>query len=167
MSAVTDLQQLVEQRLKIMGGQRGPMSARQAAARSNGQISYETLRLLRLGKHSGSITRDTAEGLALALDIPLPEVMQLIGQRIPQGPFRLPKKADTLTPAERAVVLSVVDAILDAAKGRIEQPPALRAVAKSPRLPGGSTNGADSAAGAAHGIRPGVRPAGVRKTRNT
>ena len=115
MKRVGDLQQLVERRLRELGDHRGPMPTRRAAARSEGKVSYETLRLLKLGQHSGAISAEVAEGLALALDVPLTTVLEVAGQRIPLGPFVLPKRAETLTKAERAAVLSVVDAILGAA----------------------------------------------------
>lgn len=154
------LQQLVDRRLKELGDHRGPMPTRRAAARSNGKISYETLRLLKLGRHSGSITLDTAEGLALALDLPLEAVLGVAGQRIPQGPFVLPKRADTLTKSERAVVLSMIDAILDAADQERPgaEPEPVRAVASSGRRAGGSSTGARRATTTARRLRTGEEP---------
>lgn len=154
---VRDLQQLVQLRLKELGGQRGPMSARQAAARSAGRVSYETLRLLLRGQHSGSIERETAEGVALALDVSVETVLRLVGQRIPLGPFVLPKRADTLIPSERASVLSVVDAILDAAD-QDRAPADLRSVAGSADRPGGSRGGARRAGETARRARQGRDP---------
>jgi hypothetical protein len=153
------LQQLVDRRLKELGDHRGPMPTRRAAARSEGKISYETLRLLKLGRHSGSITLETAEGLSLALDLPLEAILEVAGQRIPQGPFELPRRADTLTKSERAVVLSVIDAILDAAEQ--ERPGAeapVQAVARSGRRPGGSAAGAKRASTTARRVRAGDEP---------
>ncbi|WP_460447766.1 hypothetical protein, partial [Angustibacter aerolatus] len=115
MPAARDLQELVERRLRALGGTGKPMSSRRAADRSGGRVSYETLRLLRNGQHSGAISQEVAEGLAEALEVPLPQVLRLAGRRIPLGPFVLPPRADTLTKSERAAVLAVVDAILDAA----------------------------------------------------
>lgn len=152
------LQQLVDRRLKELGDHRGPMPTRRAAARSEGKISYETLRLLKLGRHSGSITLETAEGLALALDLPLQDILEVAGQRIPQGPFELPRRADTLTKAERAVVLSVIDAILDAAEKERPSDEELRAVAKGARRAGGSAPGARKATTTARRVRKGDEP---------
>jgi hypothetical protein len=137
------------------------MPTRRAAARSEGKVSYETLRLLKLGRHSGSISLEVAEGIALALDLPLTTVLEVAGQRIPQGPFTLPKRADTLTKAERAVVLSVVDAILDAAEQErpgvgADEP--VRAVARSGRRPGGTAAGAKRASTTARRVRKGEEP---------
>ncbi|WP_460460953.1 hypothetical protein, partial [Angustibacter peucedani] len=103
MKDVGDLQQLVERRLRELGDRRGPMPTRRAAARSEGKVSYETLRLLKIGRHSGAITHEVAQGIALALDVPVRTVLQVAGQRIPLGPFVLPPRAETLTKSERAV----------------------------------------------------------------
>src|SRR3954453_12708801 len=146
MSDVSDLQQLVESRLRELGNARGPLSTRQAAARAGGKVSYETLRLIRTGRHSGSISQDVAEGLALALDVPLTRVLAVAGRRIPQGPFVLPKRAEALTKSERGVVLSVVDAILDAAAQRRAVTGELRSVAAEGEQSGGSGEGARTAA---------------------
>ena len=140
MSDVSDLQQLVETRLRELGDRRRPLSTRQAAARAGGKVSYETLRLIRTGQHSGSISQEVAEGLALALDVPLSRVLAVAGRRIPQGPFVLPKRAEALTKSERGVVLSVVDAILDAAAQRRPAPEELRAVAAEGDEPGSSAH---------------------------
>jgi hypothetical protein len=120
-SSADNLQELVDRRLTELGSARGPMSTRQAAARSGGKVSYETLRLIKIGQHSGSISQEVAEGIAEALEVPVTDVLHLAGRRIPQGPFVLPRRAETLTKSERAVVLSVVDAILDAAGQEREQ----------------------------------------------
>jgi hypothetical protein len=153
---VGDLQQLVDRRLRELGDHRGPMPTRRAAARSGGKVSYETLRLLKLGQHSGSISAEVAEGLALALDVPLSTVLQVAGQRIPLGPFLLPKRAETLTKSERAVVLSVVDAILSAADQDRSAAGALRPVAKSGRRAGGSAPGSRQAGASARRARKGT-----------
>lgn len=154
-----DLQELVERRLRELGDHRGPMPTRKAAARSGGKVSYETLRLIKLGQHSGSINEDTAEGIALALDLPLEVVLTLAGRRIPQGSFELPKRAETLTKSERAVVLSVVDAILGAAEqDRSAAPSSLRPVASATQRPGGSRAGALKASERARRVRRGEEP---------
>ncbi len=150
MQQVRDLKELMEKRLQDLGDDRGPLSARQAAMRSDGLVSYETLRLLLRGQHSGVISRDTAQGIAQALEVPLEQVLRLAGQRVPQGPFTLPERADTLVPAERAVVLSVVDAILDAAQ---RDRSLMRAVAGSAAVPGGTAEGVVGADTSAKKVR--------------
>lgn len=64
----------------------------------------------------------TLRRVADALVVPLPQLRELAGR--PRGeltPFVLPARADQLSEGQRAVVLSVVDALLDASSGR-EQP---------------------------------------------
>ncbi|MFC6006473.1 hypothetical protein [Angustibacter luteus] len=158
MKRVGDLQQLVERRLRELGDHRGPMPTRRAAARSEGKVSYETLRLLKLGQHSGAISAEVAEGLALALDVPLTTVLEVAGQRIPLGPFVLPKRAETLTKAERAAVLSVVDAILGAAGQDRTAIESLRPVAKGGGRSGGTQTGSRQAGATARRVRKGQDP---------
>ncbi|HET8615478.1 MAG TPA: hypothetical protein VFL94_08135 [Actinomycetales bacterium] len=161
MSSASNLQELVDRRLSELGGSRGPMSTRQAAARSDGKVSYETLRLIKIGQHSGSISQEVAEGIAQALEVPVTDVLKLAGRRIPQGPFVLPRRAETLTKSERAVVLSVVDAILDAAAQEREdgdgsrQGDGLRAVAEGGAAAGGDKRGARTASQTARRVRRG------------
>jgi hypothetical protein len=158
MSRATNLQELVDRRLTELGAGRGPMSTRQAAARSGGKVSYETLRLIKIGQHSGSISQEVAEGIAQALEVPVDDVLRLAGRRIPQGPFVLPRRAETLTKSERAVVLSVVDAILDAAvqeRHQDDAPQSLRAVAETGRQAGGGKGGARKASQTARRVRRG------------
>lgn len=159
MADVSDLQKLVERRLIELGDHRGPLPTRRAAARAEGKVSYETLRLIKIGQHSGSISEEVAEGLALALEVPLDAVLTVAGRRIPQGPFVLPKRADTLTKSERAAVLSVVDAILEAAAQERGDASAtlgaLRPVASAGRRRGGSAAGARSASATARRVRRG------------
>jgi hypothetical protein len=162
MSSASNLQELVDRRLTELGSGRGPMSTRQAAARSDGKVSYETLRLIKIGQHSGSISQEVAEGIAQALEVPVADVLKLAGRRIPQGPFQLPRRAETLTKSERAVVLSVVDAILDAAAqerepddGSAAGTEQLRAVAERGRSAGGGKGGARKASQTARRVRRG------------
>lgn len=141
MADVRDLQQLVNDRLHELGDRKGPLSARQAAARANGKVSYETLRLIARGDHSGKLTDETVDGLALALDVPRSRVLAAMGLALtqPLPPFMLPDRANRLTRPQRKVVLSVVDAILGAVAEAAEDPPApLRAVASGQRGPAGA-----------------------------
>lgn len=114
MADVRNLQQLVLDRLTELGDRRGPMSTRQAALRSRGQVSYETLRLLAKGEHSGRLEEDTVAGLALALDVPRSRILAAMGQQMlqPLPPFELPKRAQQLSRAQRKVVLAVVEGLL-------------------------------------------------------
>ncbi len=120
---VRNLQELMAERLGVLGDRRGPMSTRQAASRAGGKVSYETLRLLARGDHSGKLTDDTVDGLALALDVPRSRVLAAMGRQMGQSlpPFTLPDRAHQLTRSQRKAVLSVVDAILNAAEGFAER----------------------------------------------
>jgi hypothetical protein len=110
----TSLQQLVVRRLHDLGDATGPMSARAAAARSRGLVSYETLRVIARGDHSGRISDDTAQGLAFALDVPLSQVYEAMSTPQPTKRWELPARFDRLSPAQRKVVESVAAAMLEA-----------------------------------------------------
>lgn len=73
----------------------------------------------RLLSGDGAPAEVTLRRVADALAVPLPRLRELAGR--PRGeprPFVLPPRADQLTDRQRAVVLSVVDALLDASSGR-------------------------------------------------
>jgi hypothetical protein len=148
---VRDLQQLVEARLADLGDRRGPLSARAAAARSEGKVSYETLRLIARGEHSGKLSDDTVAGLALALDVPRSQVLAAMGRTMsgPMRPFEAPDRWQRLTHRQRQLVVSVGDALLaayeqgreDEAEANVRRagedaaPKRLRAVASGQRSP--------------------------------
>lgn len=119
------LQQLVERRLREMGQRRGRgenLSLREAWLRLPEQdggtraVSYETVRRIRELGHN-KIGDATADALATMLEVPVDEILAAAGQRKRLGPFRLPRRAERLNESERAVVIGVVEAILDAAEG--------------------------------------------------
>lgn len=128
-----------------------PMSARAAARMSGSDQRYETFRLIANGRHSGNISEDTVEAL-IRIGLPERAVRAAAGQQVQSGlgPFVLPKKANRLSPAQRDVVLSVVNAILDASERPAERP--LRAVAS------GTTKGRASAQETARRVRSGEEP---------
>ncbi len=109
MAGVRDLQHLVLDRLATLD-----ISQREAARRSNGMITYTTIGMIASGRHSGHISERTAQGLALALDIPESKVRDAahMTRRTPQTEFRLPRKANRLSPRSRRAVLSMIDALL-------------------------------------------------------
>jgi hypothetical protein len=95
------------------------LSFRRAAARSGGLVSHATLNNIVLGRHSGHFDDETLRGVALALDLAQSKVREAAGEdRQTPSEFRLPKKANRLTPAERAAILKMVDALLDAHSDR-------------------------------------------------
>jgi hypothetical protein len=110
----TTLQQLVVRRLHELGDQTGPMSAREAANRSRGNVSYETLRHMARGEHSGQITDRVAQGLAFALDVPLSSIYEVTSTPQPKTKWVLPARFDRLNPAQRKIVEAVAAAMLDA-----------------------------------------------------
>jgi hypothetical protein len=108
------LQQLVVRRLHDLGDATGPMSAREAAKKSRGLISYETLRVIARGDHSGRISDDTAQGLAFALDVPLSQVYEAASAPQPTSRWELPPRFDRLDQSQRRVVEAVAAAMLEA-----------------------------------------------------
>lgn len=96
-------------------------------------VSYETVRRIRENGHS-KIGDDTADAIATMLDVPVGDVLEAAGQRRRLGKFDLPKRADRLTESERAAVLGVVDAILEANGDRVLQPDNVRPLTKREQM---------------------------------
>lgn len=116
---MNELQELVLRRLEDLGGPDGPMSLRDAAARSQGLVSYETIRKIIRGKHTGRIEPDSAEGLARALQVPVAKIYEAARQPQPQTRWVMPPRLDRLDLAQRSLVEDVAGALLDAyEKGR-------------------------------------------------
>lgn len=112
------LQELLDRRLREMGGRHEPRTLRSAhmALPAGGDwVSYEVVR--RVSKGHARITDRAARTLATMLKVGEDEVRRAAGQRPKLGPFELPPRAARLSESERGVVLSVVDAILSAAEG--------------------------------------------------
>lgn len=108
---MTPIQKLVLDRLAD-----GNLSYREAASRSNGLISHATLNQIALGKYPlVRVNPRTVRGLALALDVKVSEVESELLKSGGQAPteFKLPKKADKLSAAQRKAVLAFVDALLE------------------------------------------------------
>ncbi|SNR32704.1 hypothetical protein [Blastococcus mobilis] len=100
---VDQLQQLVLRRLAELGEPGRPMSARRAADRSRGLLSFHTLYAIARGEHSGRISDRVAEGLATALDVPVGEVYEAAGAPRPQTRWQLPPTFDRVPPEHRRV----------------------------------------------------------------
>lgn len=111
---VNELQQLILRRLAELGDRNGPMSTRQAAERSGGHVSYETLRGIARGTHSGKIADKTAEGIARALEVPVAEVYGAARVPRPQSRWRWPERFDRLDAAQRRLVEEMAAALLEA-----------------------------------------------------
>lgn len=110
---VNELQDLVLRRLAELGTPGSPMSIRQATERARGLVSYEILRKLARGEHSGRIADSTAEGLALALDVPAATVYQAARVPRPLSRWQWPARFDRLDPAQRRLVEDVAAALLE------------------------------------------------------
>jgi hypothetical protein len=111
---VSTLQELVLSRLQQLGDETGPLPARVAAEKSRGRVSYETIRLIARGKHAGGISDRIAEGLAMALDVPLAEVYRVAGVQRPGSRWQWPERFDRLTPRQRELVEDFASALLEA-----------------------------------------------------
>jgi hypothetical protein len=108
---VTPLQKLVSERLADQN-----LSYRGAANRAGGLLSHSSLNFIAHGQmRAEALQPRTIRGLALALDLPVSEVEKTVKESsgVTTVEFRLPKKADKLTPAQRKAVLAFVNALLE------------------------------------------------------
>lgn len=108
------LQQLVVRRLRELGGDTGPISAREAVRGFESLVSYESVRLIARGVHQGNITDRTAEGLAQALRVPVGQVYAAAGVQTPGTRWHWPQRFDRLSPRQRELVEQVAASLLDA-----------------------------------------------------
>lgn len=115
---VNQLQHLVLTRLAELGTPGKPMSAREAARRSDKRVSYDTLYKIANGKHTGKITKRIAEGIAAGLEVPASRVYDAAGAPRPQGRWLPPERLDRLTIEQRRLLEDMGAALLEAdAKG--------------------------------------------------
>lgn len=103
------LQQLVLNRLMELD-----LSPRDAARRSRGKVSYSTLRLIGRGEHSMKVKDETAEGIALALDVPVSMVYDRAGVKQPRSRWEWPSRYDRLSLSERRAIEQVAATVLAA-----------------------------------------------------
>lgn len=108
------LRELVLTRLNDLGVKGRPMSARQAALRSAGGVSYDTLYAIANGRHTGRLRDDTARGLADALDVPVERVYEAAGVPRPQTRWQPHERFDRLTIEQRKLLESMGAALLEA-----------------------------------------------------
>lgn len=111
---VSSLKELVVTRLVELGDSGESLPATSAAAKSRGMVSAETIRLIGRGKHGGKISDRIAEGLAMALDVPLAEVYRVAGVPRPGSRWQWPERFDRLGPRQRELVEDVAAAMLEA-----------------------------------------------------
>lgn len=110
---VNELQDLVLRRLAELGTPGSPMSVRQASLRARGRLTYETLRTIARGEHSGNITDRIAEGVSLALDVPVKDVYTAARIPRPESRWLLPERFDRLDAAQRRIVEDVAAGFLE------------------------------------------------------
>jgi hypothetical protein len=111
---MNQLQDLMLTRLAELGEPKSPMSLRRATERARGLVSYEILRKISRGEHSGRITDSTAEGLARALDVPVQAVYDAAKVPRPQSRWQWPARFDRLDVAQRRIVEEVAGGFLEA-----------------------------------------------------
>lgn len=113
MDDVTEsLPDLIGRRMKELGA----TSIRALHARlpdDDDRISPETVRLLRSGRQKDAGDR-TIRDLALMLGVSENEVRRALDLPPTYGPWQIPDRANVLTPKERTVVMSVIDALVSA-----------------------------------------------------
>lgn len=90
------------------------LSAREAAKRSRGRVSYSTLRNIARGVHGGAITDRVAEGISMALEVPLRLVYEAAKAPQPMSRWEWPSRFDRLMPEERRLIEEMAAALLRA-----------------------------------------------------
>lgn len=111
----TPLRDLVIRRLIELGSDGQPLAYKQAALRSGGRISHETLRRIATGRLSGrGMSDDKIEGVASALGVPYAQVYDAARVPRPGARWRWPERFDRLTEHERRIVEAVAAGFLAA-----------------------------------------------------
>lgn len=111
---IEGLADLISGRMTTLGGEDGPLSLRNVVQRSGDRLSVETLRRIVRGEHQGGIGDRVAEGLSIALEIPLKKVYEAAGLPQPSRRWDWNPKYDRLTMAERQIVEDVARGFLHA-----------------------------------------------------
>lgn len=111
---VQGLAELVAGRMYELGGPEGPLSLRAVVTRSGDRMAVETLRRIIRGDHQGNVSDRVAEGLSIALSIPLKKVYEAAGLPQPSRRWDWSPKFDRLSMAERQIVEDVARGFLHA-----------------------------------------------------
>lgn len=110
---MNELRLLVLRRLAALGENGQAMSGREAARRSGGRVSYQTIANIINGSHTGRITDRIAEGLAAALEVPIADIYEAAGTPRPQGRWSLPDRFDRVPLEYRELVQDLIGALLE------------------------------------------------------
>lgn len=108
------LAELIAGQMHALGDKDGPLSLRNVVARSGDRLSVETVRRIIRGEHGGNLSDKVAEGLSIALELPLKKVYETAGLPQPSRRWEWPPKFDRLSMAERQVVEDVARGFLHA-----------------------------------------------------
>lgn len=106
------LQRLVQDRADELG----ITSARELTRRAGGTVSYETIRRILIGKHSGRLTDDIAAGLAMALSLPVARVREAAELAPTLGPWHWPTRFEVLDFEDRRLVEAIASRLAAAAR---------------------------------------------------
>lgn len=107
------LQALVLRRARELGGREGELSNRTLAKRNGADLSHTLISQIVNGEYANKApAHRVLEGLAKALEVPLPEIEAAAGAPPSYGPFELPDAA-RLTPAQRKAVKHVVQVLVE------------------------------------------------------
>lgn len=111
---MNQLQVLVLSRLHALGERGKPLPYREAARRSRGAFSHETLASIVSGRHGGGLTDRIAAGLAEVLEVDLDQVYAAAGVPRPLSRWHLPDRFDRLNHAQRKLIEEMASALLKA-----------------------------------------------------
>lgn len=107
-----ELRELVIRRRIELGTAEHPMAFKQLALRSGGRISHEIIRQIEMGRHSGRMSDEKVEGLALALGVPAARVYEAAKVPRPGTRWRWPDRFDRLPEEDRRLVEALAAKLL-------------------------------------------------------
>lgn len=77
-------------------------------------IHHATVARYMRGEHPNPPKIEALEAIAIGLGVPLSLLEEAAARPFTGEPFKLPRRADALTESERAVIISMIDALIDA-----------------------------------------------------
>lgn len=110
--SVADLRDLVIRRLIELGHDGRPLAYKPAAMLSGGRVSHETIRQIATGKHSGRLSDEKIEGLAMALRVPADVIYRAAKVPKPGTRWRWPDRFDRLPEEDRRLVEAMASRLL-------------------------------------------------------